>query len=161
MRILLAIHQFENPSAGGTEVYARALAARLAERHEVAILYPLAATASAPAIERTRDGDVRHYRLKAPAAADSFEDNWTGERLRPLIAEALEEFSPDIVHVQHLSGLGVAFLEEARVRASRIVMTFADYWLFCPRGQMIRDDLQTCLAPEEGRCAACALAPRQ
>src|SRR5690606_7667722 len=117
MRILLAIHQFENPSAGGTEVYTRALAAQLAERHQVAILYP-SKSASIPAIERTRDGDVRHYRLHAPEPADSFEDNWRGERYRSLVAEALDEFSPDIVHVQHLSGLGVAFLEEARKRAS-------------------------------------------
>lgn len=156
MRVLMAVHQFENPSAGGTEVYTGALARELARSHEVGILYPVRVPAQAAQLERTYQADVAHYRLHAPPPQDGFSDNWRGERYRTLIVRALEVFAPDVVHIQHLSGMGVALLEEARKRAARIVMTIPDYWAFCPRGQMIRDDLQNCRAPDEVRCAACA-----
>ncbi|MCB0221082.1 MAG: glycosyltransferase [Chrysiogenetes bacterium] len=156
MRVLLAVHQFENPSAGGTEVYTRALAAQLAARNEVAVLFPAGAFADTPVLEQTRAGELTHYRLHGPAPADGFYDNWSGARFRKLIARAIALFKPDVVHVQHLSGMGVALLEEAKNFGARIVMTIPDYWAFCPRGQMIRDDLQNCERPDEARCSACA-----
>lgn len=156
MRVLLAVHQFENPSAGGTEVYTRALAEQLAERHEVAVLYPVGTFADTPVLEQTRMGALTHYRLHAPAPGDGFHDNWSGMRFEKLITRTLELFRPDVVHIQHLSGMGTALLGEAKKFGARIVMTIPDYWAFCPRGQMIRDDLQNCERPDEVRCSACA-----
>ncbi len=178
MKILLAVHQFDDPSAGGTEVYTAALARELSRRHEVAVLYP---SKNSEGGRRVDEHGVRHFALGGGGAAqstrgggreggggreksgdragldprhDPFAASYTGDSRRAAIERAVQEFRPDVLHVQHLSGLGLALLEAAR-DVPRAVMTLADYWPFCPRGQMIRDDLEICARPDPARCAAC------
>lgn len=158
MRVLIAIHQFDDPSAGGTEVYTAALARELASRHDVAVLYPSrSANARAEGLEIERDADgVVHYRIgESEWEPRTFEEWYEASGRRFLFVQALRHFAPDAVHVQHLSGLGLSFLVEAKAHAPVVVMTLADYWLSCPRGQMIRDDLSNCERPEVERCSAC------
>ncbi len=153
MKILFAIHQFDNPSAGGTEVYTAALARTLSSKHEVGVLYGSAG--KEPGSASPWAGISLFPVFEAEAVPDPFLENYEGKARRQEIERIISDFSPDLLHIQHLSGLGAGLLEAAAGKVSRILMTLGDYWPFCPRGQMIRDDLENCEAPEVSRCASC------
>jgi glycosyltransferase involved in cell wall biosynthesis len=74
--------------------------------------------------------------------------------------EVLDRVMPDIVHVGHLNHLSTTILDQARARGLPIVFTLHDYWLMCPRGQLMQmfpedpNDLwPVCPGQQDRRCA--------
>jgi hypothetical protein len=64
------------------------------------------------------------------------------------------------VHVGHLNHLSTSLLVEAAARAIPIVFTLHDYWLMCPRGQLMQtfpedpgDLWAACDGQEDRKCA--------
>ena len=72
----------------------------------------------------------------------------------------LDEFAPQIVHVQHLMGLPASLLSTLRQRSIPYVITLHDYWWICANAQLLTNDThRICSGPRAyANCARCALA---
>jgi glycosyltransferase involved in cell wall biosynthesis len=154
VRVLLVSHGFPPDGIAGVERYAEGLA------HELALAGDTVAVATARpgrgncelVREKARDA-VPVYRLTRPKIP--------AERLlrhsRALerdFATVLDEFAPDVVHVNHLIGLSPRFLEQAHARGSAVVLSLWDYYFVCSRYQLTKTSGAPCSGPRGGReCA--------
>ncbi len=162
MRILHLVHQYPPEYVGGVEVYTQVLARCQRERgHEVAVFYRRSAD-GAELEERLSDG-VRVWaagdgpvtpvrRLLATLGSWPLQRSWQ---------RVLDEFAPQIVHVQHLMGLPASLLATLRQRRIPYVVTLHDYWWVCANAQLLTNDThRICDGPHWAytNCARCALA---
>jgi glycosyltransferase involved in cell wall biosynthesis len=159
MRVLLVVHGFPPAALGGTEIYVRDLARALRDRFgdEVVVL----ARENDPARpehalrRESRDGlglvlVNNTFRDRRP-----FEETWRDPVIRRHVAEVLDEWRPDVVHVHHLTGLTADLAEETKARGIPTVVTLNDYWLLCQRGQLLDLDYARCAGPNPAGCARC------
>ena len=77
-----------------------------------------------------------------------------------LFERALDDFRPDLVHVQHLMGFPVQLLHLLRQRRIPYVVTLHDYWWICANAQLLTNyGQQICDGPRLWlNCGRCALA---
>src|SRR5579862_4984292 len=75
---------------------------------------------------------------------------------------AVEGIHPDVVHVHDLSGVPADIIPACCARAYPVIVTLHDFWAFCRRLLLVRQDLTPCDGPDGGRnCARyCAGEPR-
>lgn len=138
MRILLVNHGYPPRYNAGSEVYSQVLARGLADRHDVTVfgrhedplLPPFAI------IDETDSGDSR-VRMRLVNNAES-RDRYRYDGIDAVLARLLDECSPDVVHINHLSHLSTSLVESIHDRGLPIVFTVHDFWLMCPRGQFIQ-----------------------
>ena len=70
-----------------------------------------------------------------------------------LFADILEEFGPDVVHFHNVMNLGANLLPIAKRLANKVIVTLHDYWGFCFKSTILRNDGSEC-RDFEG-CHAC------
>src|SRR5690606_27003378 len=92
----------------------------------------------------TRDGIDLAIVNNTFAASRSFEDSYRQPRIRSIAANLLDAVRPDVVHVQHLTGLSSELPLECAARGIPTIFTLHDYWMICHRGQLLDEDLQRC-----------------
>ena len=161
MRILLLVHQFPPDRIGGTEVYTLGLAKGLIKRkHQVAIFHR---APGPPELIRAEWEGMPTYRACAgPMTPWSVFRTTFGHRgLERAFAEALADFRPDLIHLQHLMGLPASLVTQARCQHIPLVLTLHDYWFICANAQLLTNyDQSLCQGPRRGgiNCARCALA---
>lgn len=167
MRILYLVHQYAPESVGGTEVYLRSLAARIAAAgHQVEILahrewvpgtgHPLGPDPCPVEVDGIRVHGLR-FALGAashPAAAESANPSigaWVRDKLR--------ELRPDLVHVLHPMKLSASALAACRVERMPYLVTLTDFWAICLRHTLLRPDGAICEGPSRlVDCLRCARA---
>ncbi len=160
MKILVVLHTFPPEGKGGTELYALGLLKALQKDHEVSVFYR-AANRFRPEYEITQgrfegipytsvNYNYRDFR--------EFPDTYENSRMAGLFANVLKSFKPDVVHVHHLTGLGLDLLAAVREKSSAaLVLTLHDLWFACAQGQMMRLDLKRCESAVPSVCAACRI----
>ncbi len=160
MKILKVIHGYPMRYNAGSEVYSQTLCHGLAARHEVHV-FTREEDAFAPdfRLRTEQDGDdprVTVHVVNNPR----FKDRYRAAGIDQRFAEVLERVGPDIVHVGHLNHLSTSLLREAALGEIPIVFTLHDYWLMCPRGQLMQmfpedpDNLwAACDGQEDRKCA--------
>jgi GT2 family glycosyltransferase/glycosyltransferase involved in cell wall biosynthesis len=159
MRVMLVVHGVPPAANGGTEVYVRdlALALALLPSTEVAVL-------TRHADPQRPEMSVRRYGIGAVTvfsinntfqACQGFAESYENPRLLTVAAALLDEFAPDVVHVQHLTCLSTGLPREAERRGIPVALTANDYWLVCHRGQLFDLDGARCDGPFDGGCARC------
>ncbi len=166
MRILYAVHQYLPGNRAGTEVYTHTLAKNLAGEAEVLVFCGRGCVDPAE-----NDGGllsyegVPVYQLAKGKSSNSanplieFRHDYINPAARRSFAKLLDSYQPDIVHVQHLKGLGTGLITEAQVRGIPVVMTLHDYWAICPNAQFVRPDGTICYGTHWNyECAWCAAA---
>jgi GT2 family glycosyltransferase/glycosyltransferase involved in cell wall biosynthesis len=159
MRILLVVHGFPPAASGGTEVYVRDLAAALAASggDDVKVL--------------TRENDAHRPELSLRMSADgpvgvttinntfqsceSFEESYANPAIERIAGDVLDDWQPDVVHLQHFTCLSTGIPRQAALRGIPVVVTLNDYWLICHRGQLVDLNGRRCAGPFEGGCARC------
>lgn len=158
MRILLVSHNYLPAHTAGTEVYTAQLAAKLVARgHEVQV-FTTEKEISAPhlSLRRRSHRGIAVHELVNNLFYDQFRETWDEPRIDRIFAGVLDEFSPDVVHVQHLLYLSIGCVEAARARSIPVVFTLHDYWLQCARfGQRVHADSSICHTIDAGRCGEC------
>ena len=160
MRIALVAHAFPPASRTGVEVYTEALARALGRRgHEVEVFAPRPDGRS-PALTQTReerDGFGLTWLSLDPAEEDE-----ELRRARPGAAAAfgrfLERERPEVVHFQHLLGLGPELVDEARRRELPTLFTAHDYYGISDELNLIAPDLTPLTAEDLETQARCRLA---
>lgn len=159
MRILLVVHGLPPAASGGTEVYVRNLAAALAASGEDNVM--VLARENDPhrpelSVRTSVDGpvDVTIVNNTFQSCA-SFEEGYANPAIARLAGNLLDEWKPDLVHIQHLTCLSTGIPHEAASRSIPVVMTLNDYWLICHRGQLVDLDGRRCDGPFGDGCVRC------
>ena len=159
MRILLVVHGLPPAANGGTEVYVHDLAHALASTGEDEVtVFTRDNDPHRPelSVRVTTDGPVRAVRVNNTfQACHSFEESYANPAIKRIAAELLDDWRPDVVHVQHLTCLSTGIPRQAALRRIPVVMTLNDYWLICHRGQLVDLDGRRCDGPGSDGCARC------
>jgi glycosyltransferase involved in cell wall biosynthesis/UDP-N-acetylglucosamine:LPS N-acetylglucosamine transferase len=155
-RVLLAAHDFFPFGKAGTERYTRDLGHALQRRgYDVRVIHPrpVLQPGEACRIEEDYVEGLRVNRLLIPANVHAATRL---DMIKPLIREYLTESPVDIVHAQHLMGLGPAFLETVKEFALPIVFTANDFWPLCEQVHLMHPSGQVCSGPETiDKCVQC------
>ncbi len=159
MRVLQVIHGYPMRYNAGSEVYTQALSQALAARHEVHVFTrvedPFAEDA---ALHEESDPSDPRVRLHVVNNA-YMRDRYRHEGIDRRFAEVLSSVRPDVVHIGHLNHLSTSLVDEAARAGVPIVFTLHDYWLMCPRGQLMqmhpdaRGPWPLCPGQDDRRCA--------
>lgn len=159
MKIIFVSHGFPPFSYGGGEVYAYNLAKELAKRHEVFIF------------ARVNDFKQEEYEIKKEnlngfnlffinntlRKCFDFELTYKNNYIDQKFVQLLDEVKPDLVHIQHLLYLSSNLIKEIKQRHIPIIFTLHDYWLICPQGQLLKNDLTICCGKNYFECTNCII----
>ena len=159
MRILLVAHGFPPAANGGTEVYVRDLSIALSASGEDDVMV------------LTREHDPHRRELSVRTSVDgavqvttvnntfqsslSFEESYANPSIDLIAGTLMDDWHPDVVHIQHLTCLSTGIPGEAARRSIPVVMTLNDYWLICHRGQLVDRDGRRCAGPFLNGCEGC------
>jgi len=160
MRLLHIVHQYPPDKVGGVELYTQAISRALAQRgHTVAVFYRRD-VAGRGLLHRTEEG-VSTYTVWDGEAGPArrflytFRNPW----IHRALIRAVDEFHPDVVHIQHLMGLPVSLMDAIRQRSIPFIVTLHDYWWLCLNAQLLTNNsAEVCEGPRYWNCARCILA---
>jgi glycosyltransferase involved in cell wall biosynthesis len=71
-------------------------------------------------------------------------------RVERLLAEAIDEFRPDVMHLQELAGLPSSILDVARRMGVPTVVTLQDYFFVCPNFKLLDSNGRVCSRSDVG-----------
>jgi glycosyltransferase involved in cell wall biosynthesis len=158
VKVLLAAHAFPPRSTAGVEVYTLRLARALAQLgHQVRVLAATHDLASPPyAVRRRRHEGVEVTEVVNLHQDGTLRSTYQDAAVDRVVAAVLDEFEPEVLHLQHLLNLSAGIPPLARRAGVPVVLTLHDYWLSCPRdGLRMRADLTLCAAMDHLVCAEC------
>jgi glycosyltransferase involved in cell wall biosynthesis len=147
-RILICSNLFPPHSLGGAELVAYHQAKILKEMgHEVQIF---AGRLGGDVIHPYKTTVVRREFQQTCvnlSPRDLSGDSWNfhHQRITAEFTKVLERFRPDVVHFHNLAGLSVKQIDVCHQRAIPTVLTLHDYWGFCFKNTMIKNDGSLCL----------------
>jgi GT2 family glycosyltransferase/glycosyltransferase involved in cell wall biosynthesis len=156
VRVLLVVHGFPPASCAGTEIYTHDLERALRQHADVAVI-AREADPDRPDHDvrrERRDGRRLYFVNNTFRACRAYEQTYNDPQLGAVVAQLVDEINPQVVHIQHLIGLGAGFLPWLDRRGIPTVFTLNDFWLLCHRGQLLDTDLQVCDGPATG-CGRC------
>jgi glycosyltransferase involved in cell wall biosynthesis len=159
MRIVHVSHELPPYELAGTAIYTLNIAkAQASSGHDVSVFARLQ-DPEVPAYrvhDERRDGLHVRFVNKADLEWSPLEKSYRDERMKKLFGAFLDEVKPDVVHFQHLVGLGTGCVEAAAERGIRSVMTLHDFWAMCPMGQRVcYTDFQICDPIKFEKCGPC------
>jgi glycosyltransferase involved in cell wall biosynthesis len=106
--------------------------------------------------EENRDGLRIRFVNRADIDWAPLEKSYRDDRMKRLFGAFLDEVKPEVVHFQHLVGLGAGCVEAAVERGIKTVMTLHDFWAMCPMGQRVcYTDFQICDPIKFEKCGPC------
>ncbi len=161
MRILVLVHGFPPQEQGGVERVAFEQARELVARGHAVQVFARASRPGGPGesgatFDDVIDGVSVHRVVHDPPVLECFTDAWRSPDLDAAFAAALDEFRPDVVHVQHLVALSTRLLDACRVRGVPWVISLHDFFFLCHRTFLIDNAGRRCAGPEAGlRCGPC------
>jgi glycosyltransferase involved in cell wall biosynthesis len=157
MKILQVVHSFIPYTFAGTEVYAYNLSKALAKSHEVHVFFRINSHREKEYALSTQqyDGCTLHSLNHTFARCNSFDEIYLDSNIDSIFGALLDRIKPDVVHIQHLLFLSLGMVGEAKKRGIPVVFTLNDYWLLCPRGQLLKDDLSLCGDYSGKDCVKC------
>ena len=158
MRILQVANGFPPTAIAGAEAHTFALAKQLADSHTVRV-FCREANLTQPEytlIQDTVEGvpvtRVVHNLLDVM----DYESLYRNHRIEQIFVNVLDQFQPDLVHVQHCVALSVGCIEQTLLRRLPCVVTLHDYWYICPTANLLRPDLALCPGTHHGpNCFDC------
>jgi len=157
MNILQIVHCFPPESMTGSEIYAYNLSKAFLKRHNVSVFYRInnPALKEYEVIKSNCDGlDV--YKINHTFKDyDSIEKIYNNKEIEKRFLKVLDEVSPDIVHIQHLLFLSLGLVDVIKKRDIPIIFTLHDYWLMCPKGQLLKNNRKICKNPLSANCPYC------
>jgi len=158
---LYLVHQYPPEHVGGTELYTQSVARMLAGMgHQAGIFYR--DHGAGHGLELHRDENVALWRAWSSPENPTrrFMATFGDVTVERLFERVLDDFRPDLVHVQHLMGLPAQLLRVLLQRRIPYVVTLHDYWWICANAQLLTNDgQQICDGPRLWlNCGRCALA---
>lgn len=154
--VLLAAHDFFPFGKAGTERYTRDLGHALQRRgYDVRVIHPRPVLKHGETcrLEEEFVEGLSVARVLIPANVHSATRL---DMIKPVVREYLRQSPVDIVHAQHLMGLGPAFLETVKEFNLPVVFTANDFWPLCEQVHLMHPSGQVCSGPETvDKCVQC------
>jgi len=159
MKIFKVVHSFVPYNMAGTEVYTYTLSKELAKRNEVFVFFRINKPAEKEyALTYNNLEGLKTYAINHTLnQCSSFEGLYSDRVIDKIWGSLLDETRPDIVHIEHLLFLSLGIISEAKKRNIPIVFTINDYWLFCQKGQLLKNDLTICEDHTKLNCQVCLI----
>ncbi len=158
MRIVHVSHELPPYELAGTAIYTYNIARAQAANHQVFVFARL----QDPKVETYRIHDEERDGLKirffncADLEWAPLTRSYQDDHVRKIFEAFLDEVKPDVVHFQHLVGLGMGCIAAVRERGIKMLMTLHDFWAMCPMGQrMCYTDYQICDPIDFRKCGPC------
>ncbi len=158
MRILHVTHELPPYELAGTAIYSLNIARAQSRHHEVFIFARL----QDPEVHaynvhtEVRDGCTIRFMNLADLAWTPLESSYVDPKANRIFKEFLDEVEPDVVHFQHIVGLGSGLLDYVRDAGIKTLFTLHDFWTMCPMGQrMCYTDNVICDPIDFGKCGPC------
>jgi len=85
----------------------------------------------------------------------TFRDTWADPRMEAALLRVIRTFQPDVLHVAHPDGFGVAPFRLGSRLGVPVIATLHDPKWLCVRGQMIRPPALRCTSIDEQTCTRC------
>ncbi len=156
MRILQVNHGYPMRYNAGSEVYTRTLTHGLAERGHEPSVFARFEDPHQPeyTLIEERDGRVPVYLANMARSQHRFQADPLDQRF----ADLVRTIRPDVVHFHHLNHLSLGLPRVAARTGAKVVYTVHDFWLACPRGQLLQWGLgqqpwELCPGQDDHRCA--------
>ncbi len=161
MRVLHLVHQYPPDHIGGTEHYTRTVAERVVDAgHDVGVV--TRTSRAGQGVERSEENGVTIYRVwqGAPSPNQRYLASFATGQLLALFEQAIADFRPDLVHVQHLMGLPASLLMRLNIAQIPYIITLHDYWWVCANAQLLTNYSDTVCDGPKGHlnCTHCAVA---
>jgi glycosyltransferase involved in cell wall biosynthesis len=157
MKILFVVHGYPPENVAGTEVYTFNLVREFSKKHSIFVFHrsQVAAGKEYVIAKRVQNGATVYSIKNTFNACLSFEYTYNNHLIDECFGRLLDEIRPDIVHFQHLLYLSAGMVKEAKKRELPVVFTLNDYWLFCPQGQLFRNNKDICGGKTIDQCIKC------
>jgi glycosyltransferase involved in cell wall biosynthesis len=159
MRILLVANGYPPAANGGVETYTYHLANSLSSR-----CHPVSVLCRASAFEQPDFSIRREEVLGIPVIRVvndakevlEFRNTYQSKRVEEIFIRVLVDFSPELIHFNHLIGFSSRLPLIAAARGIRTVFTLHDFWPFCARINLVDWLGRQCGGPENGGdCFTC------
>lgn len=132
MKVCFVTAYWPPEAIGGTEQVTVALARELRALGVEVVAISGSDVPGAPDVTRdVQDGVVVHRLSKR--AEETAATVFVRPRVLTLVRELLEQHRPDVLHVHGLASLGAGITVIGKQLGARVVMTFHDLWVTCPR----------------------------
>ena len=155
MKILQVIHYFPPYSIGGSEFYTWYLSRELSKHHDVRIVFTVPEDGENNRIVRGIYDGMLYWGLKKNRKPSSYpfqdRNRWVEEQF----SEIINQFTPDIIHFQHLINLSLALPSIAKRNGIATCCTLHDFWLLCPRTTFLTPQLTRCDHYSARQCFRC------
>ena len=157
MKILFVIHDFLPNHQAGAEIYTYLLAREMSKKHEVCIFYTeISALTFFYNITKQTYNNLQCIQITRPLTTDLLGEPYNNRKMEDIFQDIIDDFQPDIIHLQHLLYHSFNYPKIARINAIPTLFTLHDYWLTCPLwGQRMRRNLELCHSVELTNCADC------
>jgi glycosyltransferase involved in cell wall biosynthesis len=157
-RVLQVVHDFVPESMAGTEVNTAKLALDLHQRYgyEVRVFCRGWNLECEP--YRLRDELVEGLPVRRVDFGRSGTRNtWRRRdaRIEAAFCKTIDEFPPELVHVQHFKYLSTSLVALAAERGIPVVVSLRDFWFRCPAGTLLYHDDQLCPREPGTGCLSC------
>ncbi|SDC82835.1 MULTISPECIES: glycosyltransferase [unclassified Candidatus Frackibacter] len=166
-KILLACHEFFPRYYTGTETLVLEVADELVRRgHSVEILtteplLPGDEIPDCPQVKTDEYGGHKVWRLYIPDVVEPIKRmklESYDPRLTCLFNKVLDSFNADVAHIFHLMDLTSRLVDILKQREIKTFFTTTDYWLLCPKYQLVKHNDELCSGPNPSKCFLCLLA---
>jgi len=151
------MHGFPPEYMAGSEVYSLHLAKQLNEKHEVIVFHRIENPfLKEYEIVRSSFKGLEKYMINIPYLPHYFEGRYINPKVDVVFKKFLNKVNPDLVHFGHLNYLSTNLVKITKERNLPTLFTLHDFWLFCPRGQLInRRDESLCNEIIINNCQSC------
>jgi glycosyltransferase involved in cell wall biosynthesis len=156
MRILIVTHGFPPKEVTGTEQHSYVLARELMKNHEVHVFSRGEGKEYQEHMESHDNIPINRINTPKMSSRIKFQDTYLDNHVAEIFSARLEEFRPDVIHVQHCIALGFSLLETAIKRNIPILLFLHDFFFMCHNINLIKSDGERCTGPKnEKYCMQC------
>ncbi len=156
LKVLQVNHGYPTRYNAGSEVYTQSLSYALQRAGHRVSVFAREENPYLPdfSVRRELDGPIELHLVNMARS----QQRWQHDEVDQAFGELLERLQPDAVHFHHLNHLSMGLVGEAAKRDMPVVFTVHDFWLVCPRGQLVQWSLggepwPLCPGQDDHRCA--------
>jgi len=156
LKVLKVIHGYPPYYMAGSEIYTANFCNEISKKVDLSIFTRIEDEFTKPYnCSESKENGIRIIRVNKPSRDYTFRSKYQDIKMAKIFEHFLDEISPDIVHIGHLSHLTIQIVNIIHDKNIPIVFTLHDFWMMCIRGQLIRDDYSLCEGPSIKKCEEC------
>src|SRR5687767_11558372 len=132
MRILHIVHQYMPDHVGGVELYTHGLSRGTYQQgHAVAVFTRQDRAGSGWTVQNVEGVQIYAAWAGELSPTQRYLAGFHNPTLVAAFRAAVDDFQPDLIHIEHLMGLPTALLDVVNEHNLPYIVTLWDYWWIC------------------------------